>query len=78
MDDISSQIWKLFGKDKDDYMRRDVFSDDEDMEADAHDLEREEMRSARLARKEDVEAEMEEKRREEEKRRRKRERERSN
>lgn len=44
MDDISSQIWKLFGKDKDDYMRRDVFSDDEDMEADAHDLEREEMR----------------------------------
>ncbi|THH19255.1 hypothetical protein EW146_g1876 [Bondarzewia mesenterica] len=75
-DDISVEIWKLFGKNKGDYMRRDVFSDDEDMEADARDLEMEELRSARLARKEDQLAEEEEKRREDEKRRRKKEKER--
>lgn len=43
-DDISSQIWKLFGKDRSSYIDRDVFSDDEDMEADAFDVEREEIR----------------------------------
>jgi len=51
-------------------MSRDVFSDDEDMEADALEVEREEKRSARLARQEDLQAEMEEKRKDEEKRRR--------
>ena len=42
--DISSEIWKLFGKDRSSYIQRDVFSDDEDMEADAFDVEREELR----------------------------------
>ena len=36
--DISSAIWKMFGKDRNRIMARDVFSDDEDMEADAMDL----------------------------------------
>jgi hypothetical protein len=40
--DISQTIWQLFGKNKRDYTSRDVFSDDEDMEADASALEREE------------------------------------
>ena len=40
--DISSTIWKMFGKDRQQYTSRDVFSDDEDMEADAIVLEREE------------------------------------
>jgi hypothetical protein len=44
--DISQEIWKLFGKDRRAYISRDVLSDDEDMEADATILEREEkMRS---------------------------------
>ena len=42
--DISTEIWKLFGKNKSQYVERDVFSDDEDMEADARDVEREEMK----------------------------------
>lgn len=47
--DISSEIWKLFGKDRSSYIQRDVYSDDEDMEADAFDVEREELqRSVRL------------------------------
>jgi len=33
----------MFGKKRDKYTGMDVFSDDEDMEADADDLEREEM-----------------------------------
>ena len=40
---ISSAIWSMFGKKRDKYIGMDVFSDDEDMEADADDLEREEM-----------------------------------
>jgi len=52
-----------------------VLSDDEDMEADAGAVMKEEMRSARLAKREDEIALEEEKRYEEEKRRRKRERE---
>lgn len=40
---LSAEIWKLFGKDRDRYVERDVFSDEEDMEAGASDLEREEM-----------------------------------
>ncbi|CAL1716370.1 unnamed protein product [Somion occarium] len=74
-DDLSSQIWALFGRDRDRYVNQDVLSDDEDMEADASALEREELRSARLARREDEEALEEERRREEEKRRRKKEKE---
>ena len=40
--DISSTIWKLFGKDRQQYTSQNVYSDDEDMEADATILEREE------------------------------------
>ena len=47
-DDISNQIWKLFGKDRSSYIERDILSDDEDMEADAFDVEREEMRRSVL------------------------------
>ncbi|KAF8841797.1 hypothetical protein BDN67DRAFT_989545 [Paxillus ammoniavirescens] len=75
-DAIRSEIWKLFGKDRHSYVARDVLSDDEDMEADAAVVMREEMRSARLAKREDEQALEAEKRHEEEKRRRKRERER--
>ncbi|EJD06598.1 SPT2-domain-containing protein [Fomitiporia mediterranea MF3/22] len=75
--DLSSEIWKLFGKDRNQYMQNDVYSDeDDDMEADADALRREEMRSARLAKREDELAAEEEKRHEEEKRRRKKEKER--
>ena len=42
-ENISSAIWSMLGKKKDKYTGMDVFSDDEDMEADADDLEREEM-----------------------------------
>ncbi|KAH9928661.1 uncharacterized protein B0H18DRAFT_1084404 [Fomitopsis serialis] len=59
------QIWSLFGKDRSRYVVADVMSDDEDMEAGASDLEREEKRSARIARKED-ELEKEQERRHEE------------
>jgi protein SPT2 len=52
-----------------------VYSEDEDMEVGASALEREELRSARLARKEDEAALEQEKRHEEEKRRKKKERE---
>lgn len=40
---ISAEIWKIFGKDRNTYVGRDVFSDDEDMEAGARDLESEEL-----------------------------------
>ncbi|PCH42296.1 hypothetical protein WOLCODRAFT_137828 [Wolfiporia cocos MD-104 SS10] len=73
--DISSEIWKLFGKDRSRYVANDVYSDDEDMEAGARDLEREELRSARIARKEEELALEEERRHEEEKRRRRKEKE---
>ncbi|TFY52606.1 hypothetical protein EVJ58_g9914, partial [Rhodofomes roseus] len=73
--DISSEIWKLFGKDRSRYVAADVMSDDEDMEAGASDLEREELRSARIARKEDEIAMEAEKRHEEEKRRKRKEKE---
>ncbi|KAI0316458.1 hypothetical protein OF83DRAFT_245699 [Amylostereum chailletii] len=43
-DDIRSQIWTMFGKDRSRYVARDVMSDDEDMEMDARELEREELR----------------------------------
>lgn len=39
---ISAEIWKLFGKDRNAYVARDVYSDDEDMEAGADEVEREE------------------------------------
>lgn len=74
-DDYRSEIWKLFGKDRSSYVN-DVVDSDDDMEADAMDLEKEELRSARLARKEDEQALREEKMHEHEKRKRKMERER--
>ncbi|KAH7912794.1 hypothetical protein BJ138DRAFT_1082877 [Hygrophoropsis aurantiaca] len=75
---LGAEIWKIFGKDRNSYVQNDILSDDEDMEADATALEREEMRRLvyRQAKKEDMQALEEEKRHEEEKRRRKRERER--
>ncbi|ORY81940.1 SPT2 chromatin protein-domain-containing protein [Protomyces lactucae-debilis] len=51
--DLSSEIWGLFGKRKADYLSRDVDSD-EDMEAHASDIEREERRAAKAAREEDA------------------------
>lgn len=75
VESYSNEIWKLFGKDRSKYVEQDVYSDEEDMEVDAGVLEREELRSARLARKEDEAALEQEKRHEEEKRRKKRERE---
>jgi len=69
--DYRSEIWKLFGKDRSSYVNNTVDSDEDDMEADAMDLEREEMRSARLARKEDEQALREEKMHEHEKRKKK-------
>ncbi|KAF9790415.1 SPT2 chromatin protein-domain-containing protein [Thelephora terrestris] len=75
-DDYRSEIWKLFGKDRSTYVNDVVDSDEDDMEADAMDLEKEELRSARLARKEDEQALREEKMREYEKRKKKLEKER--
>ena len=43
-DDYRSEIWKLFGKDRSSYVNNTVDSDEDEMEADAMDLEREEMR----------------------------------
>jgi len=68
-------IWQMFGKSRDRYVQRDVFSDDEDMEADASDLEKEEKISSRIARKEEEFAAAEERRHEEEKRKKRKERE---
>ena len=42
--DISTEIWSIFGKDKKSYVARDVLSDDEDMEADAQSVLKEEAR----------------------------------
>lgn len=39
---ISSQIWEIFGRKRDDYVGKDVLSDDDEMEADATLMEREE------------------------------------
>jgi len=39
---IGSMIWNMFGRNRDEYISRDVFSDDEDMEADASFVAREE------------------------------------
>ncbi|KAJ3725662.1 hypothetical protein DFJ43DRAFT_1088629 [Lentinula guzmanii] len=69
--DVSGLIWGIMGKNRDHYMKMDVFSDDEDMEADASALEREEKRSSRIARQEELAAMEEERRREEDKKRRK-------
>lgn len=66
----------MFGKDRSKYVNQDTFSDDEDMEADASAMEREEMISARIARKEEELAMEEERRHEEEKRRKRKERDR--
>ncbi|KAI0287284.1 SPT2 chromatin protein-domain-containing protein [Russula brevipes] len=74
---IQDEIWKIFGRDRSKYVSRNVLSDDEDMEADVRALQREELTSTRIARKEDLEAEEEERRHEEEKRRRRKDRERS-
>ncbi|KAG6817265.1 hypothetical protein H0H87_010926 [Tephrocybe sp. NHM501043] len=73
---LGDAIWQMFGKSRDSYVGKDVFSDDEDMEVDASYLEKEELRSARIAKKEDSIAIEEERRREEEKRRRKKQKER--
>ena len=35
-------IWNIFGRNRDEYVSRDIFSDDEDMEADASCVAREE------------------------------------
>ncbi|TCD70202.1 hypothetical protein EIP91_004382 [Steccherinum ochraceum] len=70
---ISTAIWAMFGKDRNTYVSRDIDSDEDDMEADARDLEREEMASARIARREDELALEEERRHEEEKRRKRKE-----
>jgi protein SPT2 len=43
-DAVKDEIWKMFGKDRNKYVGRDVISDDEDMEADATALEMEEYR----------------------------------
>ena len=40
--DIRAEIWKMFGKDRSMYVQGDIFSDDEDMEAGASVLEKEE------------------------------------
>jgi protein SPT2 len=40
---IQDEIWKIFGRDRSEYMSRTVMSDDEDMEADMTALEREEL-----------------------------------
>lgn len=42
--DLSTEIWSIFGKDKKSYVARDVLSDDEDMEADAQSVLKEEAR----------------------------------
>ncbi|KAG6853475.1 hypothetical protein C0991_004091 [Blastosporella zonata] len=47
---LGDTIWSLFGKSRDSYVNRDVYSDDEDMEVDANDLEREEMRRYEILR----------------------------
>jgi len=73
--DWRSEIWGLFGKNRDAYVAKDVLSDDEDMEADADALAREEFRSAQAAKREDEAALAEEKRHEEEKRRKRKQRE---
>jgi len=67
----------MFGNDRRSYVSRDVFSDDEDMEADATLLEREEKNSARIAKREEMLALEDERRHEEEKRQRKKEKERA-
>jgi protein SPT2 len=48
--DYRSEIWKLFGKDRSSYVNNTVDSDEDDMEADAMDLEREELRRFVLSR----------------------------
>lgn len=65
----------MFGKDRGSYVGKDVLSDDEDMEADARILEKEELRSSRLAKKEEERALEEERIHELEKRQRKKEKE---
>ncbi|PWZ01108.1 SPT2-domain-containing protein [Testicularia cyperi] len=60
------EIWKIFGKDRKAYASRVVDSDD-DMEADAESLLREEMQSAKQARQEDLREEQLERERERQK-----------
>ncbi|PWN41134.1 hypothetical protein IE81DRAFT_324856 [Ceraceosorus guamensis] len=52
-DDVRSQVWAALGMDRSKYESRDVYSDDDDMEADAASVYAEELRSARQARAED-------------------------
>jgi len=49
-DDYRSEIWKLFGKNRSSYVNNTVDSDEDDMEADAMDLEKEELRRFVLSR----------------------------
>ncbi|EPX71998.1 non-specific DNA binding protein Spt2 [Schizosaccharomyces octosporus yFS286] len=70
--DVSSEIWKIFGKRKQDYVSRDaLYSDDDDMEATGQDVWREEQAAARAARREDELEEQREREREMAKRRKK-------
>ncbi|KIJ52391.1 hypothetical protein M422DRAFT_243178 [Sphaerobolus stellatus SS14] len=76
-EEISKSIWEAMGVDKSKYMNKNVYSDDEsDMEADASEVLKEEMRSTRLAAKEDEEEFRRMQEHEEMKRRRKKEKER--
>lgn len=68
------EIWALFGKSRQEYVDKTVDSDD-DMEAGASDLEKEEKYSTRVAKKEDLIALQMEKREQEEKERRRRQKE---
>ncbi|KAF8626611.1 hypothetical protein AX17_006529 [Amanita inopinata Kibby_2008] len=72
---IGSMIWGIFGRNRDSYVGIDVFSDDDDMEADASILAKEEAMSSRIAAREEQIALEAERRHEEEKRRKKKERE---
>ncbi|KAF9266458.1 SPT2-domain-containing protein [Marasmius fiardii PR-910] len=72
---VSNMIWQIMGKKRSDYVRKDdIFSDEEDMEAGASDLEREEKRSSFIAKREDLLEQEAERRHEDEKRRRKKDR----
>lgn len=57
--DYRDEIWRLFGRDRKQYVNRNDDSSDDDMEADMESVAREEARSARLARLEDEREELE-------------------
>jgi protein SPT2 len=57
--DYRDEIWKMFGRNRKEYVNRMDDSDDDDMEADLESVAREEARSARIARLEDEREERE-------------------